>query len=153
MRPVLTLVLAFLTVQLPSAAAQQLTPLEQNFSPVGYWLCQKTSQTARGNPADNYSWEAEVALTEDRGALAKGALYNTNLQNAVQPFVGEGSWEYAYSGDHRHAVVVIRLATPQFGIISFWSRPIAPGKMYLPYTEIQVQQQGFYVETNCQRMG
>ncbi len=153
MRVLAILVVALAGLQAAALSAQQLTPLEQAFSPAGYWLCQKTSQTARANPADNYSWEAEIALSGDSGARAKGALYNVNLQNAVQPFTGQGSWQYLYSPDHGHMVVIIRLATPQFGVISFWSRPVGAGQMYLPYTQTQVQQSGFFVETNCQRIG
>ncbi len=153
MRLLVVLLVALACLAAMPVAARQLTPLEQSFAPAGLWLCQKTSQTARGNPSDNYSWEAEIALTQDRGAIAKGALYNVNLQRAVQPFTGQGSWQYIYSAEHGHAVVIIRLATPQFGVISFWSRPIGPGQMYLPYSEAQVQQYGFFVETNCQRTG
>ncbi|MCR8725053.1 hypothetical protein [Frigidibacter sp. ROC022] len=122
----------------------------QSFDPTGNWSCSLGLYEQGLQP---YGYEAELVVNPDGGLYARGAVYNPNLQNSVQPFEGPGDW---IAGPTENGMWVrLRIHTRgTHGILVFEGAPTGPGTIY---RQSQGQNPGsgaFYTaEMQCTRMG
>ncbi|MGR3454669.1 hypothetical protein [Pseudooceanicola sp.] len=124
----------------------------QQFDLSGQWAC--TVDARSNDPAGNYGLEAYMQVGPSGTLSAQGNVIFPGTMSPVQPFRGQGDWTILPAEPGQPSQLVkFRAHTQSHGIITWFARPVGPGRMYNLFQGTAQGGVSVRVETQCGKTG
>lgn len=124
----------------------------QQFQLFGVWHCTVNAQS--NDPARNYGLEVDVEIAPGGQLFARGVVIYPQIRNSIQNVEGYGDWTVLPPDAQSNTELLkLRMHPQNHAIISWFVRPVGPGRMYNLFHPPAQNGVNVQVETQCGKTG